>query len=244
MKLRDRLLWGLAISGGSRACYKDKLFLWTPPQYSKKKYRDLSNRMYRDGFIQKVIINGQMNFRLTGSGMKELFRLFPVLEIDQEEWDGFWRVIIFDIPESKRKNRDNLRKEILKQGFGRLQDSTYISPYEFSKSFMNFLQVKGLSGSVLLMEAKQKHLGNPKMLANKVWSLEEISKEYEVLIGKLSTRFGISDKRKREEFLKKIYSKYLDIVARDPFLPKSLLSKDWPADKAKKFVLRAGVVRE
>ena len=69
MKLRDRLLWGLAVSGGSRACYKDKLFLWTPPKYSKKKYRDLSNRMYRDGFIQKVIINGQMNFRLTGSGM-------------------------------------------------------------------------------------------------------------------------------------------------------------------------------
>ena len=244
MKLRDRLLWGLAVSGGSRACYKDKLFLWTPPKYSKKKYRDLSNRMYRDGFIQKVIIDGQMNFRLTGSGMKELFSLYPVLGIDQDKWDGFWRVIMFDIPERKRSSRDSLRKEILKQGFGRLQDSTYISPYEFSKSFMNFLQVKGLSGSVLLMEAKQKHLGNPKMLASKVWGLDKVSKEYNQLIDKLSTRFGISDKRKREEFLKKIYSEYLDVVIKDPFLPSELLPSDWAAEKCKKFVLRAGVVRE
>ena len=184
-----------------------------------------------------------MNFRLTGAGKKELFRLYPVLEIDQEKWDGFWRVIIFDIPESKRSSRDSLRKEILKQGFGRLQNSTYISPYEFSKSFMNFLQVKGLVGSVLLMEAKQKHLGNPKMLAGKVWELGDIQKEYLSVIERLSTRFGISDKRKREEFLKKIYSKYLKTVIKDPFLPKELLSKDWPAEKCKKFVLRAGVVK-
>jgi len=200
--------------------------------------------MYRDGFIQKVIINGQMNFRLTGAGRKELFRLYPVLEVGEEKWDGFWRVIIFDIPESKRSSRDSLRKEIIKQGFGRLQDSTYISPYEFSKSFMNFLQVKGLAGSVLLMEAKQKHLGNPKMLASKVWGLKEIEKEYQVVIEKLSTRFGISDKRKREEFLKKIYSEFLKVVVKDPFLPEELLPSGWEADRAKKFVLRAGVVRE
>ena len=58
MKLRDGLLWGLVVggeildnvvSGGSRAYQREKLFIWTPQKYSKKKFNGLLNRMHREG---------------------------------------------------------------------------------------------------------------------------------------------------------------------------------------------------
>ncbi len=251
--MRDRLLWGLAIGGeivdqviggGSRAYHYGKLFNWTPPGYAKKKYRDLVNRMDREGFVQRVLINGAMHFRITGAGRRQLTKIYPVLKIVSDKWDGFWRIVIFDVPEKRRRSRDVLRKQLRLLGFGRLQNSTYISPYDHGKPLLDFLQSKELTGNVLLMEAKQKHLGKPKELANKVWGLDELGERYLKIIDRLTTRFGIRDKRKREEFLKKICQEYVKILMDDPFLPKELMPANWPAEKAKKYILRSGIVKE
>jgi DNA-binding transcriptional regulator PaaX len=44
-------------------------------------------------------------------------------------WDGKWRVIMFDIPEKKRRVREMLRPLLSHAGFLRLQDSVWIHPY-------------------------------------------------------------------------------------------------------------------
>jgi len=64
------------------------------------------------------------------------------------------------------------------------------------------------------------------------------------VIERLSTRFGIKSKQKREEFLKRVYQQYLTVLTKDPFLPSELLPKEWMADKCQKFILRAGVIKE
>ena len=251
--MRDRMLWGLVVggeivdkvmSGGSRAYHTDKLFNWTPIGYAKKKYRDLVGRLYREGYIQRVLIDRAVNYRITGAGRRKLIELYPTLKVADQKWDGFWRIVIFDIPERKRRARDGLRNQLKKMGFGKLQSSTYISPYDHGKQFLDFLQTKGLMGNVLLLESKQKHLGKPEDLADKVWGMEEIAGEYKEVIDRLGTRLGIKDRRKRAEFLKRIYQEYLKVLIRDPLLPKELLPKNWPAEKAQKFILRSGVVKE
>ena len=254
MRMRDRILWGLAIggeiveqieSGGSRASDSSRLFLWTPPGYSKKKYRQLAARMVREGYVQQVLVEGRPHFRLTGLGRKQLVKNKPVLsQTGGQEWDGFWRIVIFDIAESQRKLRDLLRRQLLKMGFGALQNSTYISCYDYSKEFLEFLDAKGLKGKVLLLESKQKYLGEPKLLAEKVWGLEAIAAKYKQVIDRVVTRFGIKEASKREEFLKKIYRDYLETIIIDPMLPKSLLAEDWGREKARKYLLRSGVLRE
>lgn len=253
MKLRDRILWGLAVGGdileqvltsGSRAYQRDKLFIWTPTRYSKKKFNGLLNRLDREGYLQRVLIDGRVHFRLSGAGKRLLVTSWPVLKFRQKKWDGFWRVIIFDIKEEDRKSRDDLRNYLVKLRFGRLQNSTYISPYDFDNSFLDWLKARKLRGKVMLMECKQKHLGKPDRLADAIWGLSEINKDYQAVIERLSTRFGIKSKQKREEFLKKVYQQYLEVLTRDPFLPDELLPKEWMADKCHKFVLRAGVVKE
>ncbi|MDZ4229346.1 MAG: CRISPR-associated endonuclease Cas2 [Patescibacteria group bacterium] len=243
LRIRDRLLWGLEISSGSRAYPAAKLFAWTPVGYSRRKYRDLLHRLIRIGQIQQLIIDGQVQLRLTGAGRELLLKNFPVLQLQGKTWDGFWRIVIFDIPESKRKQRDALRRALKKMGFGRLQDSSYISPHELSQPFLDWLQAKGLPGSVIILEAKQKHLGNPKNLAAKVWSLASLAGSYRHLIERLTTRFGIKEVKKREDWLKKIHQEYLQIILTEPLLPQELLPADWPAAKCLKFLLGAGVVK-
>ena len=245
--MRDRILWGLAIGGDfTRAYDSGKLFLWTPPGYSKKKYRQLVARMVREGYVQQVLVEGRPHFRLTGLGRKQLMKNKPVLSLSagEQEWDGFWRIVIFDIAESQRKLRDLLRRQLIKMGFGALQNSTYISCYDYSKEFLEFLDIKGLKGRVLLLESKQKYLGEPKLLAEKVWGLPAIGTRYKQVIDRLVTRFGIKEVSKREEFLKKIYRDYLETLIIDPLLPKSLLADDWGREKARKYLLRSGVLKE
>lgn len=66
--------------------------------------------------------------RLTAKG-----RLLALGGRDPEEcwdrpWDGKWRMVLFDIPETDRKLRDTLRRHLLARHFGYLQDSVWISP--------------------------------------------------------------------------------------------------------------------
>ena len=47
-----------------------------------------------------------------------------------KKWDKKWRVIIFDIPEKKRKVRDQIRIMFKSAGFYLLQDSVWVYPYD------------------------------------------------------------------------------------------------------------------
>ena len=45
-------------------------------------------------------------------------------------WDRKWRIVIFDIPESRSKQRRHLGFILKKIGFYRLQDSVWVHPYD------------------------------------------------------------------------------------------------------------------
>lgn len=47
----------------------------------------------------------------------------------QREWDGKWRVLLFDISENQRSLRDDLRSAITNMGFLLIQNSVYVYPY-------------------------------------------------------------------------------------------------------------------
>ena len=46
-----------------------------------------------------------------------------------KRWDGKWRLIIFDISESRRGIRDRVRATLVSIGFVRLQQSVWVYPY-------------------------------------------------------------------------------------------------------------------
>jgi DNA-binding transcriptional regulator PaaX len=45
-------------------------------------------------------------------------------------WDGRWRIVFFDVPESKRPVRDYIRGVLKRQGFKEFQRSMWLYPYK------------------------------------------------------------------------------------------------------------------
>jgi DNA-binding transcriptional regulator PaaX len=47
-----------------------------------------------------------------------------------KRWDRKWRMLIFDIKESRRELRDKVRNTLVAIGFIKLQDSVWVYPYD------------------------------------------------------------------------------------------------------------------
>lgn len=47
-----------------------------------------------------------------------------------KKWDGYWRIVTFDIPNSKKRTRDTLNMKLKDLGFIPIQKSIFVSPYE------------------------------------------------------------------------------------------------------------------
>lgn len=69
--------------------------------------------------------------RLTNEGKKavELIERNNFKITKPKKWDGKWRVVIFDIKETRKGTREKLRRTLIQIGFIRLQNSVWVFPY-------------------------------------------------------------------------------------------------------------------
>lgn len=108
-------------------------------------YRNDKKKYYKNGYLNKTIDklkragyiefkkrNGKTFVNLTEKGKEKLLR-YQLGEIKIErpkKWDKKWRIITFDIKESKKEVRNMLRRELINLGFVKLQNSVWIYPYD------------------------------------------------------------------------------------------------------------------
>ncbi len=67
------------------------------------------------------------------------------------EWDGKWRIILLDLPESRKDERESLRYLLKKAGFVMLKNSVWISPYPYEHLFENIKRDLGLSSEMIII---------------------------------------------------------------------------------------------
>jgi|SRR3989344_9016 len=87
------------------------------------------NRLLKQGLLVR---NNKGLLRLTAKGEREL-RMLQLAEFGERHprrWDKKWRVLIFDIPEYRKKDRDKIRRLLGSMGFERLQDSVWVYPHD------------------------------------------------------------------------------------------------------------------
>lgn len=68
-----------------------------------------------------------------------------------KNWDGKWRVLVFDIPEYARKDRQRIRRLIKQIGFVQYQLSVWIHPMDCSQQVKELQNVYGSSSQIILM---------------------------------------------------------------------------------------------
>lgn len=118
----------------------------------KKRFYSLLSKLHRDGFIKKI--NNKKSrkdfWQITKSGIKKLNLLQGQENIKKDrikmprivkiEENDFLKVIIFDIPEDRRKQRAWLRRVLVNLGFKKLQLSVWIGKTKLPDEFFYHLR--------------------------------------------------------------------------------------------------------
>jgi len=109
--------------------------------YSVTRIRQTVRRLKLQGMIEYDPEDEQSPIVLTNNGMRralkrEFYRLFT----KERRWDHFWRIIMFDIPE-RRKKRRTFQYALKSAGFFRLQNSVYVTPYDMKDEILGFARM-------------------------------------------------------------------------------------------------------
>lgn len=99
--------------------------------------------LVKKGMLKLTEKNSQQFLELTKAGQLEAL-LIKARRLGKQKWDGKWRLIMFDIPESHKEKRQSFRILLKQNGFYKLQASVYISPYTLNNSAVAYLKETGL----------------------------------------------------------------------------------------------------
>ena len=110
--------------------------------------------------------DGQQILTLSEDGKKRLlqFDLDKIVIKKPRKWDGYWRLVLFDIPERQKLGREALRSKLKQLGFFQLQKSCFIYPFDCKSEitfiseifevapYVNFIVAKEIEGASQLVK--------------------------------------------------------------------------------------------
>ena len=108
----------------------------------------------REAGLVEHINSGQNDYaRLTKSGRAKAtsYKLEAKSSLVSPNWDGKWRIILLDLPESRKNERESLRYLLKKAGFICLKNSAWISPYPFEHLFTNIKKDLNLGAELMII---------------------------------------------------------------------------------------------
>jgi DNA-binding transcriptional regulator PaaX len=121
---------------------------------SAREFGQAVNRMRSRQLLEITEKNNQRFIKLTQEG--QLTVLFVKAKVQKpREWDGKWRLIIFDIPENSKEQRSILRGLLRDNNFCKLQASVYISPYPLNREAVSYLSRSGLSEYIRILKVEE-----------------------------------------------------------------------------------------
>ncbi|MDP3941045.1 MAG: hypothetical protein Q8Q49_01920 [bacterium] len=112
-------------------------------QFNLSYLRQTLKRMAKQKLVRVEEKHGTQRIVITERGKKRIFEYsLDEMKIQKARvWDKKWRVIIYDIPRTKKAFQEQMRRTLKKLGFLQIQKSTYLFPYpcykeiEFLRSY-------------------------------------------------------------------------------------------------------------
>ena len=98
----------------------------------RRRIYDAIKRLNNKRLVELIEKNNELYIKITDSG-KKLTRSFDYdnLELPKSKrWDKKWRLVVFDIPNKKKRERRVFSKKLKDIGFYPMQESVFIYPYD------------------------------------------------------------------------------------------------------------------
>lgn len=122
---------------------------------SKERYaisRSIKNMI--DSGLAEVLSSEQNDYlRITPEGKQKLYRdeLGSTTAPMSATWDGKWRLVILDLSEDRKSEREALRYLLKKAGFICAKNSVWVSPFPFEHFFANIKKDLGLTTELMII---------------------------------------------------------------------------------------------
>lgn len=192
-------------------------------------YESIKRALYKLGKQGLAKTSGRgdhLRAKITKKGRERLKAKVPFYD-EERAWDGKVHLVTYDVPEEQKTDRDVLRDYLKKIGCGMLQKSVWLTVYDPSEVLREFIESRGLSGSVLISSmGKDGSVGRKsfKELVAEVYDLDDLNDRYEGYLRQYSV--------KKKFFGSAAIFDFLSILQDDPQLPFELLPDDWSGSRA------------
>ncbi len=127
------------------------------PEFTDKKgsyaiTRSIKN-LLGDGLIEAFNSEHKQYFRLTSDGKQKInnISLDSDSSLISTNWDGYWRMIILDLPEDRKSEREALRYLLKKANFICIKNSVWVSMYPFEHLFTNIKKDLDLTTEMMII---------------------------------------------------------------------------------------------
>lgn len=121
------------------------------PELDKSSLAQALRRLRMGGYIEKEVKEGVIIYKLTTLGK-------DFLGMEEKPWDGIYRIVLFDVPESNRTVRDLFRRRLKDWGFKNWQRSVWVSKRNAAQKLRQLIAELGVEKWVAVIESQDKSL--------------------------------------------------------------------------------------
>jgi len=99
--------------------------------YDRRRVKQSIQNLEKNKFIRHYKRGEEDVIEITKKGRKKFLQYnFKEIKIMKpKKWDGLWRVVMFDIPENKKRIRGAINHKLKELGFYPMQKSVFIHPH-------------------------------------------------------------------------------------------------------------------
>jgi phenylacetic acid degradation operon negative regulatory protein len=148
-------------------------------------------------------------------------------------------MVVYSIPEEKRRLRGRLRQRLGWLGFGYLAPGTWISPNDRADDVGADLEHLGATAYAQYFSGMKLHFASQEDIVNRCWDLATLNQDYARFIKRYEPSYRKAARRSKaldpaESFVHRFWLtlEYLQFPRRDPNLPPALQPRGWLGTKA------------
>ena len=130
--------------------YHNYRYQYGIPDLKKASLSKALKRLREGGYVE-LLDDEELIYKLTDKGREKA--VLAELQSSGEEWDGKWRIVIFDVPEKRRVVRDLLRHNLKSWGFTPWQQSVWVTKKNCTRALRKYIKNTGIEEWVLIIES-------------------------------------------------------------------------------------------
>lgn len=226
----------------------DLLYLLDLLGVGERAARSTLSRMKQRGWFVTYRQGREIQYAISEAGQALLEegdrRIF---EEPLRDWDGQWRLVVYSLPESLRKKRNELRKKLNWLGFGSLAPGTWISAHNREEEIVTISRSLGVRDCVTLFYGRVTQADEA--IVRRCWDIPSLAEKYEAFSQRYEPEYkalkaavsadGNLDTSPEEWFQRRFWFTFdfQSFPRQDPNLPQSLLPPNWIGYRARRLFL-------